>query len=335
MVTTYVEKNSSAARVIFINATTDATVSGSSDDIVFIKGSGTGSSYDSKLGTYYEYDAIINGEFTTIKTVDQFKTSGLYNIVSYDKNGVATNLGKDSNVKTGTGTVRVKNDVVGLADSYYTYSKDCQVFHIDEDGDIDETVYTVSNIATDKNDTVWFAMDSGDVVAIVYQDMPDDKTPDIDFDSDYVTRATVDEDAGKITVKALASASDKRSAVIEALQAAGYTDIQVNGLSSASGKKDGIGNSFTISVVIAEEITYTNLSGGTWEFKGPKYAATGDTITVQLSHPDWTQDGRTFVFSGLNTETKTGTGSSSKSVSFELTLGTVDSSNKELKVTIS
>ena len=172
-VSTYVEKGN-AARVIFINATTDATVSGSSDDIVFIKGSGTGASYDSKLGTYYEYDAIINGEFTTIKTADRFKTSGLYNIVSYDKNGVATNLDKDSNVKSGTGTERVKNDVVGLAGSYYTYSKDCQVFHIDEDGDIDETVYTVSNIATDKNDTVWFAMDSGDVVAIVYQDVPDD-----------------------------------------------------------------------------------------------------------------------------------------------------------------
>ena len=172
-VSTYVEKGN-AARVIFINATTDATVSGSSDDIVFIKGSGTGASYDSKLGTYYEYDAIINGEFTTIKTADRFKTSGLYNIVSYDKNGVATNQDKDSNVKSGTGTERVKNDVVGLAGSYYTYSKDCQVFHIDEDGDIDETVYTVSNIATDKNDTVWFAMDSGDVVAIVYQDVPDD-----------------------------------------------------------------------------------------------------------------------------------------------------------------
>ena len=177
VVTTYVEKNSSAARVIFINATTDATVSGSSDDIVFIKGSGTGASYDSKLGAYYEYDAIINGEFTTIKTVDQFKTSGLYNIVSYDKNGVATNLDKDSNVKSGTGTERVKNDVIGLGDGktmkYYAYSKDCQVFHLDEDGDIDETVYTVSNIATDNNDKVWYVMDSGDVIAIVYQDQPD------------------------------------------------------------------------------------------------------------------------------------------------------------------
>ena len=175
-VSTYVEKGN-AARVIFINATTDATVSGSSDDIVFIKGSGTGASYDSKLGTYYEYDAIINGEFTTIKTADRFKTSGLYNIVSYDKNGVATNLDKDSNVKSGTGTERVKNDVVGLGDGaamkYYAYSKDCQVFHLDEDGDIDETMYTVSNIATDNNDKVWYVMDSGDVIAIVYQDQPD------------------------------------------------------------------------------------------------------------------------------------------------------------------
>ena len=175
-VATYVEKGSSAARVVYIDASQDATVSGSSDDIVFLKGSNTGASYDSKLGTYYEYDAIINGEFTKIKTADQFTKdqTGLYNILSYDKNGVATNVNKDGNVKAGIGTVRVKNDVVGLASSYYTYTKDCQVFHIDEDGDIDETVYTVSNIATDDNDKVWFVTDSGDVTAIVYQDVPDD-----------------------------------------------------------------------------------------------------------------------------------------------------------------
>ena len=116
----------------------------------------------------------IRDRFTTIKTTQQVKAFTLFNLVSYDKNGVAISLSDDGNVVVGKGTERVKNDVVGLNRNYYTYTKDCQVFHIDEDGDIDKTVYTVSNIATDDNDNIWFVTDSGDVAAIVYQDVPDD-----------------------------------------------------------------------------------------------------------------------------------------------------------------
>ncbi len=182
----YPKDSSDTARVIFINASNNAVVSGSSDDIVFIKGNtkhdeNTGSSYSSELGKYWEYDAIVNGEFTTIK-VDHpvAKAFALYNSVSYDKNGVATSLLPSSPDNSevfevlNKGTERVKNDVVGLGGKYYTYSDACQVFHIDEDGDFDETVYTVSNIATDDDDNVWFVRDDGDVVAIFYQDVPDD-----------------------------------------------------------------------------------------------------------------------------------------------------------------
>ena len=191
----YAKDSSDTARVIFINASNNAVVSGSSDDIVFIKGNtkhdeNTGSSYSSELGKYWEYDAIVNGEFTTIK-VDHpvAKAFALYNSVSYDKNGVATSLLPSSPDNSevfevlNKGTERVKNDVVGLGGKYYTYSDACQVFHIDEDGDFDETVYTVSNIATDDDDNVWFVRDDGDVVAIFYQDVEAGKGPG--FSDDY------------------------------------------------------------------------------------------------------------------------------------------------------
>ena len=186
-VTTYVKDASGspktgAATVIFIDASDKdkVSVSGSSSDIVFIKGNpkhnvdGTGSSYRRELGNYWEYDAIVNGEFTTIKTSSPVTSNfALYNDISYSSKGVATKLDitNAKEVISGTGTERVKNDVVGLNGKYYTYSKDCQVFHIDEDGDFDETAYTVSNIATDDDDNVWFVIDSGDVVAIFYQDV--------------------------------------------------------------------------------------------------------------------------------------------------------------------
>ncbi len=193
-VTTFVKDASGtpktgAATVIFIDASDKGkvSVSGSSSDIVFIKGNpkhnvdGTGSSYSSELGTYWEYDAIVNGEFTTIKTSSPVTSKfALYNDISYSSKGVATKLDitNAKEVISGAGTERVKNDVVGLNNKYYTYSKDCQVFHIDEDGDFDETVYTVSNIATDKDDNVWFVIDSGDVVAIFYQDFEEGKNPE-------------------------------------------------------------------------------------------------------------------------------------------------------------
>ena len=44
-------------------------------------------SVDKDDNKYYEYDAIVNGEITTVKATDKNLKIGLYQNVSYDENG--------------------------------------------------------------------------------------------------------------------------------------------------------------------------------------------------------------------------------------------------------
>ena len=169
-----------AATVVFIVKTADTTVTSTSKDATFILGdTTTGSSYDSDLGTYYTYDAIVNGTITTINTSDQVSKYSLVTNLSYDSKDVATFTGStyvnsahtsdagDTGLGYGTGTTKASNDVIGLNGSYYSYSSDCKVFVIGTDDSITQS--SVSAIATDTNDLVWFKITSGDVTTIVIQ----------------------------------------------------------------------------------------------------------------------------------------------------------------------
>ena len=73
------------AEVVYIDATY-ATISGMSDDRVYILDDNPDASTDSDDNDYYEYDAIVNGEVGTIMTTDDNYSVGLYTDVSYDEN---------------------------------------------------------------------------------------------------------------------------------------------------------------------------------------------------------------------------------------------------------
>ena len=83
-------KSGSAATVVYIDATAATTsVESSTKDVVFVKGSSTtGASYDTKKGTFYTYDAIVNGEITTIDSADKITSYALYTSMATDENGV-------------------------------------------------------------------------------------------------------------------------------------------------------------------------------------------------------------------------------------------------------
>lgn len=69
---------------------TDCKVSGastSSDDRIYILDAKFEESVDADDNTYYTYDAIVNGEETTVDTVDNDFVVGLYYDISYDENG--------------------------------------------------------------------------------------------------------------------------------------------------------------------------------------------------------------------------------------------------------
>ena len=172
------------ATVVYIDASQHATSTSSSKDVVFVKGSNVGASYDATKGTYYTYTAIVNGQLTTIDTVTQTQADTLYSTVSYDKNNVATlsNGVNSSDKDYGTqptvngalysdgttykvGTKAESNGVIGVLGGYYTYAKDCTVFYKDTDGNI--TASSVSAITDDSNDIVFVKFVDSEITSIV------------------------------------------------------------------------------------------------------------------------------------------------------------------------
>ena len=178
----------SYADVVYIGGD-DLSVSGDSDDRVYVLESKPDAKVDSDDNKYYEYDAIVNGEITTVKATDKNLKIGLYQNVSYDENGYMDDqdLVKDASdddfkVYTGIKTISYKsgvlslgsNDVV-LADSYKifvnddgdgktttpsslaknfgvdgTYSENVFVFEDDNDEAVEVYVYKIKD--ADKND---------------------------------------------------------------------------------------------------------------------------------------------------------------------------------------
>ena len=216
--------NEGAAKVVFIDATNtgDIEMSGLSKDAVFVKGSTSiGASYDNKLGTYYEYDAIINGEFGKIKSADRVTDKTLFGDVTYDANGVATlsnGIGTptagviqnvNGNVKSGIGIDKSGDDVMVLGGTdYLTLADGYKVYKLNTAGDIDETAYT--NFSKDNNDKVWVKIVNGDVTTIVIweQDPAAEQfslsaVANADFSLDNSTWAATSAEAGKtVYVKA-------------------------------------------------------------------------------------------------------------------------------------
>ena len=159
-------KNGSVATVVYINATeAGSSVTGSSDNVVFVLGdSSVARSYDSVKGYYYTYNAIVNGEITTIESATQHTTFGMYNTITEDGNGVVT-LSNTTGITNGNGTGKEANGSITLNGTVLSYADDCQVFYIDTDKNI--SVSSIGGIADDATDKVWYKVVDNEVVAVV------------------------------------------------------------------------------------------------------------------------------------------------------------------------
>ena len=187
-VTVAVVMDNDYADVVYIYSA-DMSISGDSGDRVYLLEESPNASVDKDDNKYYEYDAIVNGEITTVKATDKNLTIGLYQNVSYDENGYMDDQDKVSGIDeddfkayTGIQSISYKagvlslgsNDVV-LADSYKifvnddgdgktttpsslaknfgvdgTYSENVFVFEDDNDEAVEVYVYKIKD--ADKND---------------------------------------------------------------------------------------------------------------------------------------------------------------------------------------
>ena len=257
------------------------SVSGGSDDRVYILDDSASRSVDSEGNSYYEYDAIVNGEVGTIRASDNstFTEIGLYNDISYDSDEYVNDAElitgedgdfdyyglKDVDVVYSSGVLSFENSDVAvdlaLADDYTIF--------VNDDGDA-ETV-TASSLARDYDEddsftgTVYvFLNDDGEVaeVYVCYDGSTSSGGSDGEDDDTVPAELDVVVDGRTIYVYNPTNEDDFTVALAleEALSAYGYTgynlsldadgDLELDTDNTLSAKYNGV--SVTLTVVFAE-----------------------------------------------------------------------------------
>lgn len=195
------------ADVVYIYSA-DMSISGDSGDRVYLLEAGPNASVDKDDNKYYEYDAIVNGKITTVKATDKDLKIGLYQNVSYDKNGYMDDqdLVKDASdddfkayknikaisYKAGVLSLGEGNDVV-LADKYTIFVND------DGDGKTTTPSSLAKNFGKDGtySDTVFvFEDDNDEAVEVYVYKIKDADKKDADKVDAKIKSVTAFEDGG-------------------------------------------------------------------------------------------------------------------------------------------
>ena len=186
------------ADVVYISAS-DLSISGSSDDRIYLLENKGDTKVDSDDNKYYEYDAIVNGEIGTVKATTQGLDIGLYEGFSYDENNYAEIsksdkvTGTDSDAKdflayTDVTEITYKGGVLSLGDGKDVVLAGKYTIFVNDDGDGKTTV--PGSLAKDFNETEYadvvyvFEDDNDEAVEIyVYKDAEADKTEEDETDA--------------------------------------------------------------------------------------------------------------------------------------------------------
>ena len=164
------------ADVVYIYSK-DMSISGDSGDRVYLLEEGPNASVDKDDNKYYEYDAIVNGKITTVKATDKDLKIGLYQNVSYDKNGYMDDQDPvkgisddDFKAYTGIQSISYKAGVLSLGSNDVVLADKYTIF-VNDDGDGKTT--TPSSLAKNFNSTeyastVYVFEDDNDEAVEVY-----------------------------------------------------------------------------------------------------------------------------------------------------------------------
>ena len=184
--------NDNPATVVFIQKDANMRMASDNKDIIYVKGSNAGTSYTTDLGTFYEYDAYINGESTTVKvsTAMRMTSDALIYGPVYDEKGVMTGyedrvssaVTNDGSLRYTTKTDSVVNDVVKLGGTPYAYTNDVKVYFMNVDGTL--VASDITAIVEDNNDAVFYKLNDKGLLTDVYVKVVDETQP-VDPDSNY------------------------------------------------------------------------------------------------------------------------------------------------------
>ena len=196
----YCKNNNKMVTVMFILCD-DAIVSGATNRTIFFARESRSNLISNSTGTYFKYNAVVNGELKTVMVddacsggVDASNLNGLYKSYPLNSKGVITGLtaytdlfatdkGKDGSYLEGVGVDKTSKDYTVIldtknnandADYVITVDEKAAIYAIDQDGNITESSYRA--IAKDANDKVFAYVDDYVVKSLFIQDVEDGKT---------------------------------------------------------------------------------------------------------------------------------------------------------------
>ena len=201
-----VVNDGSYADVVYIYSK-DMSISGDSGDRVYLLEESPNASVDKDDNKYYEYDAIVNGEITTVKATDKDLKIGLYQNVSYDENGYMDDqdLVKDASdddfkVYTGVKAIAYKSGVLSLGNTDVVLADSYKIF-VNDDGDGKTT--TPSSLAknfgvdgTYSENVFVFEDDNDEAVEVYVYKIKDADKGEIDKVDAKIKSVTAFEDGG-------------------------------------------------------------------------------------------------------------------------------------------
>ena len=192
--------------------TNNLYISDGSKAVTFIKGGSAGQSYTKDLGYYYEYDAIIDGAESKIKTDFAVTNYSILTGVSYNSKGVATDYSDiaymdinnpttkvdGANLFTAVGTEATTNSVVKIGSKLYAFDDGCKVYYIGTDGTL--IASAPASIGKDANDQVWFKLTDG-LLSTVFIKVVDETSAVNPSNGTVAVKLVKDTSSGKVTLQ--------------------------------------------------------------------------------------------------------------------------------------
>ena len=265
----YYCKNGTMVTIMFIQPEKNVEVTDGVSKTVFLAKESVSNLIHDADGDYFEYNAVVDDEITTVKVADDVtvdgvslgssatvkKTlNGLYKSYNVDKHGIITDLktynGSNNNINTfdgekgylaDTGIDKVSKEytvLVGASKETITCDEDATYFYVDEDGNISESSYKA--IAQDDNDKVYlYAKDYMVQTLFVEEVKPAAVTYGVKFSGTYA-QFTVD--GAAVTASSYIEADDKGDDVSFTVEpAAGYQIDSVKvGAKTLTADKNGV-----------------------------------------------------------------------------------------------
>ena len=257
-------RTSNMATIMYIDATKKSVnISTSSSDVTYVAAASKEGKIVSSDGEYWQYNAVVNGQITTIKTSKEISTNTVYGSVSYDSDDILNVDSAKVHDKmvnpSNAGTVKQSgNSTIGFGNDkkveYWSVASNCKVFYIDVDGKITES--SLSSISTDSDDTVLAIQDDGELTYIFIQEVTDGATDPGEGTSGEYSAALTKDAKGKITLTIKSTAKDKPTEAVKGTIKMGGSTTLTADLPSGSGWT-GSANAWEYSVVIANTSSNT------------------------------------------------------------------------------